>query len=315
MMADTETACANIGHFADQIILRTRALGHPLCAGLDPFLDRIPALFQEGTMAPNDPRSAVAVRRFLKAFLDRAASKVVVVKPQIAMFERLGWPGIQALTDVVGYARSLGLPVLLDAKRGDIGSTAENYAAAYLDGDSPLVVDGITLNAYLGRDTLAPFIARARHNGKGLFVLLKTSNPGSADIQNMIVEGQPLFRHLATKLNALDDGLLGPVTGWSNLGVVVGATYLEDGLAARAALPNALFLIPGYGAQGGGSDDAVATFVNRGHGLEGGVVSSSRGLLFPSAGDTDNAADWDAAIDTALDAACDDLGQAFARKT
>jgi orotidine-5'-phosphate decarboxylase len=146
-------------------------------------------------------------------------------------------------------------------------------------------------------------------------VLLKTSNPGSADIQNMIVEGQPLFRHLATKLNALDDGLLGPVTGWSNLGVVVGATYLEDGLAARAALPNALFLIPGYGAQGGGSDDAVATFVNRGHGLEGGVVSSSRGLLFPSAGDTDNAADWDAAIDTALDAACDDLGQAFARKT
>ena len=302
-------------HFADQVVRRTRALGHPLCAGLDPFLDRIPRLFHSGSMRPNDPMTAAAVQRFLIAFLDRAAGKVVAVKPQIAMFERLGWPGMQALSEVIDHAHRLDLPVLLDAKRGDIGSTAENYAAAYLDADSPIAVDAITLNAYLGRDTLAPFLMRAKAEGKALFVLLKTSNPGSADVQNLAVDGRPLFLHLADKLNQLDADLSGPQTGWSNLGVVVGATHLDGAIAARAALPNALFLIPGYGAQGGSSDDAVVTFVNRGHGPEGGLINSSRGLLFPDAGgQAANASAWEAAIDAALNQASDDLGQALARK-
>ena len=160
------TAAGGHDHFADRLVLRARRLGHPLCAGLDPFLDRIPDLFRDGTMAPGDPRTAPAVARFLTAFLDRVAGRVVVVKPQIAMFERLGWPGIKALHEVIDHARARDLPVLLDAKRGDIGSTAENYAAAYLDDDSPIQADAITLSPYLGRDTLEPFTARARR-GKG----------------------------------------------------------------------------------------------------------------------------------------------------
>ena len=306
------TADGGHDHFADRLVLRARRLGHPLCAGLDPFLDRIPDLFRDGTMAPGDQRTAPAVARFLTAFLDRVAGRVVVVKPQIAMFERLGWPGIKALHEVIEHARARDLPVLLDAKRGDIGSTAENYAAAYLDDDSPIQADAITLNPYLGRDTLEPFTARARR-GKGLLVLLKTSNPGSADLQNLAVAGRPLFLTLADKLHEIGTGLTGPATGFSNLGVVFGATHPEDAAAARAALPDAVFLIPGYGAQGGGADAAVLTFVNRGHGPEGGVVSSSRGLLFPDGADTGAAADWEAAIDGALTHAIDDLGGALAR--
>ena len=145
-------------------------------------------------------------------------------------------------------------------------------------------------------------------------MLLKTSNPGSADLQNLAVAGRPLFLTLADKLHEIGTGLTGPATGFSNLGVVFGATHPEDAAAARAALPDAVFLIPGYGAQGGGADAAVLTFVNRGHGPEGGVVSSSRGLLFPDGADTGAAADWEAAIDGALTHAIDDLGGALARQ-
>ena len=145
-------------------------------------------------------------------------------------------------------------------------------------------------------------------------MLLKTSNPGSADLQNLTVAGRPLFLTVADKLHEISAGLAGPATGFSNLGVVFGATHPEDTAAARAALPNALFLIPGYGAQGGGADAAVLTFVNRGHGPEGGVVSSSRGLLFPDGADIGDAAAWEAAIDGALAHATDDLGGALARR-
>jgi orotidine-5'-phosphate decarboxylase len=294
-------------HFGDTLILRVRSLGHPLCAGLDPHLERIPPLFRAGDMVPSDPRTAESVERFLLAYVERVAAKVAAFKPQIAFFEQLGWRGIRVLERVVARARGLGVPVILDAKRSDIGSTAQGYARAYLSAAAPLPVDAITLNPYLGRDTLEPFVESAAQQGRGLFVLVKTSNPGSGDYQDRQVEGRPLYEVVAESLAEIEQRLRGPETGWSSLGIVVGATYPETGDELRALLPRSLFLVPGYGAQGASAADAVRGFVPGPGGREGGVVNSSRGLLFPKGADNSGAAGWERAIDAAVDQATGEL--------
>jgi orotidine-5'-phosphate decarboxylase len=299
-----------VSHFADELISRTRRLGHPLCAGLDPHLPLVPPLFRQGDMVPSDPRSAAAVADFLAAALPRLAPHVAVVKPQSAFFERLGWRGIQVLEDVVSRSRAAGLPVILDAKRGDIGSTAEAYAGV-LDGSAPLQADALTVNPYLGRDTLAPFIDAAAAQGRGVFVLTKTSNPGAADFQDRRIDGVPLYGHVAAALAEPCAALRG-ASGWSSLGIVAGATHPAEHEHLRARLPNALFLVPGYGAQGAPATDAVRGFVRGPHGLEGGVVSSSRALLFPSAGNTDDSRTWESALDDAVARAVDELRAAVA---
>jgi len=299
-------------HFADQLISRVRELGHPLCLGLDPHLDKIPALFRRGDMAPALQETAKAVEEFLFAILDRAEGRVALVKPQIAFFEQLGWHGVEVLARVVDRAHSLGLMVLLDAKRGDIGSTAEGYARAYLDPGSPVEVDAITLNPYLGLDSLEPFAARAEAHARGLFVLVKTSNPGSGDLQDLDLEGSKVYGAVATALAAMSQRLVGKETGWSSLGVVVGATYPGEAQAIRERLPNALFLVPGYGAQGGSAADAVKGFVSGPSGLEGGIVNSSRGILFPEGADTAQVVGWERAIEDALERAIGQLGEAVA---
>ena len=296
-------------HFADRLIQRTRRLGHPLCVGLDPHLERIPALFRQGSMAPRDPRTAAAVESFLGAVLDRVSDRAAIVKPQIAFFERLGWPGLKALEAVVAKARGLSLPVLLDAKRGDVGSTAAAYAEAYLGAEAALEADAMTVNPYLGGDALAPFVERAEGHGRGLFVLVKTSNPGSGDFQDRTLEGGgTLFETVAESLAETALKLRGPATGWSSLGVVVGATWPGESERVRRRLPHSLFLVPGYGAQGGSAADAVRGLVPGPDGrLEGGVVSSSRGILFPPLDADAGARGWERAIDGALDRAIDEL--------
>jgi orotidine-5'-phosphate decarboxylase len=297
-------------HFADRLMARVRALGHPLCAGLDPHLPQIPPLFRRGSMAPGDPATAAAVEDFLTAVLERLAQRVAIVKPQSAFFEQLGWRGVRALERVAARARAAGVLVLLDAKRGDIGSTAGAYAAA-LAPDAPAPVDAMTVNPYLGRDTLAPFIDTAEQHGGGIFVVVKTSNPGSADYQDRTIEGRLLFEHVAESLRAPVERLRGTATGWSSLGIVAGATYPGESERLRALLASALFLVPGYGAQGGSARDAVRGFVRGPDGrLEGGIVNSSRALLFPPAGSTDDRRSWEAAIDAACDRAIDELGDA-----
>ena len=295
-------------HFGDQLIARVRTLGHPLCVGLDPHLDRIAPLFRRGSMAPGDPETAQAVEDFVLALVDRLEGRVAVVKPQIAFFEQLGWRGLQVLERVVERCRGQGLLVLLDAKRGDIGSTAAGYARSYLCEDAPLKVDAITLNAYLGLDTLEPFAA----TGAGLFVLVRTSNPGAGDLQDLETADGPIYVRMARNLAPLSERLVGS-SGWSNLGVVVGATWPEQALAVREALPNAIFLVPGFGAQGGSAEGAVRGFVSGPNGLEGGVVNSSRGVIFPPGSQTEDAGAWEAAVDAGLDASIDVLGQAVGR--
>jgi len=297
--------------FADRVTVATRRLGHPLCAGLDPHLDRFPPLFRRGGMAPEAPETAAALEAFCLAMLDRLAGRVAIVKPQIAFFERLGWRGIQVLEGVVAAARERDLLVLLDAKRGDIGSTARGYAEAYLGSEAVLPVDAITANPYLGLDALEPFVDAAGETGAGVFVLVKTSNPGSGDFQDRSLGGRPLYERVAESLAGIAERMSGPETGWSSLGAVVGATYPEVHHRIRELLPRVLFLVPGYGAQGGGAKEAVAGFVaGPGGRLEGGLVNSSRGILFPPGSDTDHVSSWERAVDEALDRAISELGEA-----
>lgn len=302
--------------FADRLILRQRALGHPLCVGLDPHLASIPPIFRRGTMAPLAEATADAVEALLAAVLDRVVGRVATVKPQIAFFEALGWRGIRALERLCERARRAGLLVLLDAKRGDIGSTAEGYASAYLGREAAMPSDALTVSPYLGFDTLEPFVRTATAVGGGLFVLVKTSNPGSGDLQDRSVDGVPLYLRVAQGLAASEVAMRAPRTGWSSLGVVCGATWPEPARRVREALPRALFLVPGYGAQGGSAADAVVPFVAGPAGLEGGIVNSSRAILFPEAarGATD-ARRWEQAVDAALDRAIDELGAAVSRRS
>jgi orotidine-5'-phosphate decarboxylase len=297
--------------FADRLILRLRELGHPLCVGLDPHLGSIPPVFARGALRPGDERTADAVEAFLAVVIERIAGRVAIVTPQIAFFEQLGWRGIRALERLSERARAAGLLVLLDAKRGDIGSTAEGYAAAYLGAEAALPADALTVNPYLGFDTLEPFVDAARANGRGLFVLVRTSNPGSGDLQDRDVEGEPLFARVAHGLARSETALLAPKTGFSSLGVVCGATWPDQARRVREALPRALILVPGYGAQGGSARAAVAPFVPGPNGLEGGLVNSSRGILFPSAAkDAQDGRTWERAFDASLEQAIAELGEA-----
>jgi len=294
--------------FADRFVQRARVLGHPLCVGIDPHLPMLPAAFRSGPMQPGAPETAAAVERFCLALLDRVTDRVAVVKPQSACFEALGPEGVVVLGRVLAAARERGLLVLLDAKRGDIGSTAEAYATAYLRKGAPFACDALTVNTYLGLDTLQPFFEAAAESGSGVFVVLRSSNPGAGDLQDLVVRERPVYERIAEALAPKARALRGPETEWSGLGVVVGATWPEQSRRIRELLPRSLFLVPGYGHQGGGAKDAVAGFV-RGPGgrLEGGLVSSSRAIAFPPEAQDADATAWERAVDAALDQAIRDL--------
>ncbi len=301
------------GGFSTALISAVRELGHPLCVGLDPHLHLIPPLFRDGTMDPKDPRTAPAVERFFLAVLDRLEGKTAIVKPQSAFFEAFGPPGMEVLARLMHTARERGLLVLLDAKRGDIGSTAKAYAAALLGKDAPFPADALTINPYLGGDSLRPFVDRAATVGGGLFVLVKTSNPGAGDLQDRrLDDGTSVRDAVAQMLSPLSDELRAEEGAFSSLGVVVGATQPEDHQRVRELLPHALFLVPGYGAQGGSAADAVRGFVPGPNGLEGGIVNSSRGVVFPQAGQTDDTKTWESVLDEALKRAAEDLRAAVA---
>jgi orotidine-5'-phosphate decarboxylase len=287
--------------FAARLTDGVRRFG-PLCVGIDPHAGKVPALFGGDT--------ARGLEHWGRALVEVAAGKVAVVKPQVGFFERLGPGGMAALAAVTRAAREAGLLVLMDAKRGDIGSTAEGYAEAYLSAGAFFEADAVTVNPYMGLDTLEPFAKRAEANGKGIVVLVRTSNPGASDFQMLDIGGQPLYIRVAEALRPLTERLMSPC-GWSNLMMVVGATAPEEARRVRAAAPQALFLVPGYGAQGAKPVDASAGLVLRGSHLEGGVISASRSVSFPATAATaPDIAAWQTAISAAMDAAKMELAQA-----
>jgi orotidine-5'-phosphate decarboxylase len=287
--------------FADRLIESMRRKDTPLCVGLDPFPDRIPALF-------GDAREEVdAVARFGEAIVAMAAQHAGVLKPQLGLFEPFGPDGVRIAQEVVAEARAAGMIVILDAKRGDIGTTAEGYARATLGSTPGFDADCVTVSPYLGKDSLEPFIALAERERKGVAVLVRTSNPGAKDLQDLVLAGHALWENVALMIADATDRLRG-ANGWSGLMAVAGATYPDEARKLRALLPDSLFLVPGYGAQGGNAEDAVAGFVKNAKGREGGVVNSSRAVTYPdTAQRAKSMADWRAAIGDAMAAAAAEL--------
>ena len=286
--------------FADRLMKATQQLG-PLCVGIDPHWGRIPSLF-----GPNN--SAEAVAKWGEAIIARCEGKVAMIKPQAGLFERWGSKGIDTLERVCVASQNAKLLVMMDAKRGDIGSTAVGYAEAYLGAGAHAPSDAITVNPYMGLDTLEPFVEVAEREGKGIAVLARTSNPGSSDFQAKDLEGAPLFIRVAESLNPLAKRLQGKDTIWSGLMLVAGATGPEEAKLLRNAAPICPFLVPGYGAQGAGASEAIAGFVEGENGLEGGLVNASRSITFPDAAqNASTAKEWDEAVDAAIKTAQTDL--------
>ena len=269
----------NPGHFGDRLNQAIANAGTPLCMGIDPHPGMIPSLFGDSS-SPGSSAAIRAIEDFGMACIDEAARSVPAIKPQAAFFEAHGPDGMRVLAGLSKAAREAGLLVVMDAKRGDIGSTSAAYAAAWLGDDAPFASDALTINAYLGLDTLEPFLARADSRGAGLFVLVRTSNQGAGDLQDLKSGHSSVFQHLASKLAPLAGARTG-ASGWSSLGVVVGATWPEEAANLREILPHSPFLVPGFGAQGAGADQALAGLVRENAEWRGGLVNSTRALIFP----------------------------------
>jgi orotidine-5'-phosphate decarboxylase len=273
--------------FADRLIEAIAAKGAPICVGLDPIFDLLPdAIAGKGSVRnANDAEAAIdAIFEFTIKVLKIVAPHVPIVKFQSAYFEQYLWEGVEAYYSLVQEAAELGVLVIGDVKRGDIGSTASAYAAGHLadpnfdEAEEIVVPDAITVNPFCGLDTLAPFIDTAKRFGKGLFVLVRTSNPGSSQLQDVLLaDGRTWSEHLADALRpiAAGEGLVG-ASGYSAIGAVVGATQPEAMRSLRQRLPQSIFLLPGYGAQGATADMTRAAFVDG----KGAIVSASRSILY-----------------------------------
>ena len=251
----------------------------PLVVGIDPHLHLLPdshrARWESLSGVARRRAAAEAVTEWSLEVVKGLSGRVAMVKPQVALFEQLGSPGVAALETVCAAVKEAGMLLLVDAKRGDIGSTAEAYARAILDDDGPIGADAVTISPYLGRDSIAPFLKRCEGGDKGLFVLLRTSNPGGAELQK---SGGPSPAELVASWAAEWNRDITAGAGLGPVGVVAGATLGEELRYWRERLEQSWFLMPGYGAQGASALDTMTGF--REDGL-GGLVNSSRGVIFP----------------------------------
>ena len=292
-------------NFADKITLKTREIGSPLCLGLDPHSNLIPKLFKNNL----HKLSIKNIEDFLFEIIDITKNKVVALKPQVAFFEEWGPDGMSLLVKISKLAKENNIPIIMDAKRGDIGSTSEAYAKAWLGEKSFFKANAITINPWMGVETLLPFIKLANKTNAGVFILLKTSNPGSKDLQDLKVDGKKVFLHLSEKLINIVETNLGE-SGFSNVGIVVGATKPDEAILIRKILPKALFLIPGYGAQGAKASDALAGLILKNKIYEGGLINSSRNILFPEGSyEQTSFFEWKKTIESALKKSINDLIQ------
>ncbi|MBP5493186.1 MAG: orotidine-5'-phosphate decarboxylase [Clostridiales bacterium] len=273
-------------NFADRLTKKIEECNNPTVMGLDPKLDYLPEeLLNKFLSGAENMQEATgkAIFEYNRLLIDAVYDLIPAVKPQFAYYEMYGIEGIKALSKTIRYAQEKGMLVIADAKRNDIGTTATAYANAIIgetkiiDGSTACMFDCdcITVNGYLGIDGIKPFMDVAKEKGKGLYVLVRTSNPSAGDLQDLKLEdGRQVFEAMAENVEKWGQELIGE-SGFSSVGAVVGATWPEQAVQARKIMPHALILIPGYGAQGGSGKDAVASFVNG----KGGIVNASRSLM------------------------------------
>ena len=268
----------------DRLIKRIDELHNPSVAGLDPRLEYVPQFIQDASfvkLGHTLEAAADAILQFNKALIDALYDVVPAIKPQAAYYEMYGWAGVRTLAETIRYAQSKGMFVMTDGKRNDIGATMTAYATAHLgkvdvDGVElePFGADALTVNGYLGTDGIQPLLDVCEKYDKGIFVLAKTSNPSSGELQDRLIDGKPLYEHVAAKV--VEWGEASMDGAYSNVGAVVGATYPEMSAVLRKLMPKTYFLVPGYGAQGGTAKDLMHCFNEDGLGA---VVNSSRGII------------------------------------
>jgi len=274
-------------NFADSLVAAIKAKNSVVCVGLDPQLGKLPKGIVEKAQAEHGNTlhaAAVAFFSFNKWIIDSVKDLVVAVKPQLAFYEELGHEGIWAFEETCKYAREAGLLVIADGKRNDIGSTAEAYARAFLGGVDLFgvkltgVADALTVNAYLGLDGVKPFLGTCHEYSRGIFILVRTSNPSSGDLQARITadEGISVAELMGHFVESWGSDLIGE-SGYSSVGAVVGATYPEEAKKLRSVMPKSFFLLPGFGAQGGTAADVADAFNEDGLGA---LVVSARGIIF-----------------------------------
>ena len=270
----------------DRLIKNIIEKQNPTVAGLDPKLDYVPASIKNACFEKYGKTlegAAAALLEFNKAIIDNICDIVPAVKPQAAYYEMYGWQGVRALAETIAYAREKGMFVITDGKRNDIGTTMEAYAAAHL-GETDVAgesveafgADALTVNAYLGTDGVAPLMNICKERDKGIFVLVKTSNPSSGELQDMKLQnGKTVYEQMGEMCERWGEQLTGEY-GYSGVGAVVGATYPDQLKEMREKAPHTFFLVPGYGAQGGGANDAKFAFDKNGLGA---IINSSRGIM------------------------------------
>lgn len=269
----------------DRLIEKIIKTGNPSVVGLDPDLKYIPEYIKTDCFerfGKTLKGAAESYFEFNKSIIDKTYDLIPAVKPQVAMYERLGACGIECFIKTVEYAKEKGLVVIGDVKRGDIASTAAAYSEGHIgrvdiDGEVFEVFkeDFITLNPYLGWDSVEPYIKDCKAYEKGLFILVKTSNPHSGQLQDLITDGAPIYEKVGRLVNEWGSLLMGE-NGYSSIGAVVGATHPNEAEALRHLMPNIFFLVPGYGAQGGTAEDLSVCFDKNGLGA---IVNSSRGII------------------------------------
>ena len=294
--------------FATRLAAAIKSRRTPACIGLDPRRESLPPALAAASVT--DPVALAAIfTTFCRDVIDVVAPLVPIVKPQLACFEALGPHGMTALADVIAHARFRGLLVLADGKRGDIGSTAEAYADGWLAG--PWAADALTVNPYLGLDSIEPFVKTAADRGAGIFVLVKTSNPGSKDFQELACDGRPLYEHVAAGVEALAARTAAGAT-YGAVGAVVGATWPKQLDELRAAMPHTWILVPGFGRQGGRASDVRGAFHADGLGA---LVVSARDVIFAHARPEMNAGLAADQWQTAVERACHDMIDRLAADT
>ncbi len=269
----------------DKLIEKIQKTKAPIVVGLDPTLKFVPEHIKEAAfkeLGETLEGAAEAIWQYNKGLVDAVCDLIPAVKPQAAMYEQFGVPGMEAFRKTVDYCQSKGLVVIGDVKRGDIGSTSEAYAVAHLgkvqiggNSVSPFGEDFATVNPYLGSDGIQPFLKVCGEEKKGIFVLVKTSNPSSGEFQDRLVDGKALYELVGEQVARWGEGCMGE-KGYSRVGAVVGATYPEQGKLLRRVMPKTFILVPGYGAQGGKGADLVHFFNEDGLGA---IINSSRGII------------------------------------